>query len=106
MLPAYAGTRDLPLALRRHLSGCPGCRVELARYEALSGSLSGMTAHAVEAPPGLKAALLAIPSQANRLEHVRSHVARNRTKYAGAAAALVGMAGAALWQSRRRTATA
>lgn len=105
MLPAYAGD-ELPLDVRRHLGRCPECRAELARYESLSGSLSDLSAHTVEVPASLRASLVAIPSSARRLDEVRSHVSRNRKTYAGLAVTVAGAAGAAVWRSRRRVATA
>jgi predicted anti-sigma-YlaC factor YlaD len=107
MLPAYLQGGEGSLAVRRHLSGCPGCRAELRRYEALAGGLSRMRSVAAEPPPSLKPALLAIPRSENRVEAVRTHIARNRRTYAGAAAvAIAGAAGALAWQSRRRLAPA
>src|SRR5687768_1219766 len=106
MLPAYAGSRDLPLSMRRHLSSCPGCRAEQARYEVLGRSLLSMTSEVADPPRGLRDVLVAIPAESSRLVAARAHVVRHKTKYAGAAVTLAGMAGAALWQSRRRAATA
>jgi hypothetical protein len=107
MLPAYLQDGEGSLAVRRHLSGCPDCRAELRRYEALAGGLHRMRSVAAEPPLSLKPALLAIPLSENRIEAVRTHIARNRRTYAGAAAvAIAGAAGALAWQSRRRLATA
>jgi anti-sigma factor RsiW len=109
MLPAY--TRgETSLAIRRHLSRCPECKAELARYESLVQGLDSLQAVTVEAPPQLVDALMAIPAQAGSLDAVRTHVLRNRNAYIGGAAAAVAVAGAvgaALWRSRRqRLATA
>jgi anti-sigma factor RsiW len=107
MLPAYVKDRDVSLEVRRHLSRCDGCRAELARYEALEGALVSMRGGVVEPPEGLRAALLQIPENAGRVEALRTHVARNRKKYAGAAALAAGALGAAALRSRRhRTALA
>ena len=107
MLPAYLQDGEGSLAVRRHISGCPDCRAELRKYEALAGGLSRMHAVTAEPPPTLKPALLSIPVADNRIEAVRTHVARNRRTYAGAAAvALAGAAGALAWLSRRRLAPA
>ena len=107
MLPAYLQDGEGSLAVRRHLSGCPDCRAELRRYEALAGGLSRLRSVAAEAPPSLKPALVSIPVSDNRVEAVRTHVARNRRTYAGAAAvAFAGAAGALAWWSRRRLAPA
>ena len=107
MLPAYLQDGEGSLAVRRHLSGCPDCRAELRRYEALAGGLSRLRSVTADAPPSLKPALVSIPVSDNRVEAVRTHVARNRRTYAGAAAvAIAGAAGALAWWSRRRLAPA
>jgi anti-sigma factor RsiW len=107
MIPAYMQSGEGSLAVRRHLSSCPDCRAELRRYEALAGGLSQMRSVAAEPPLSLKPALLAIPNSENRVEAVRTHIARNRRSYTGAAAvAVAGAAGALVWRSRRRLAPA
>ena len=59
------------------------------------------------APPGLLAALKAIPATGSRLQVARTHVTRHRNAYIGGLAlAAAGAAGAALWRSRVRTAAA
>ncbi len=105
MLPSYAKGED-SLMVRRHLARCSGCQGELDRYGALSQALASLRTTHVEPPRGLLAALIAIPNEANRLEAVRTHVARNKRTYAGVAVAIVGAAGAAAWRTRRRVATA
>lgn len=103
MLPAYARDGEPVLGARRHLSGCPECSAELARYRTLMESLAALESAPVEPPVGLKAALVAIPARARRLEGVRSHVTRNRRKYAsGVAVALAGAAATALWAARKQ----
>ena len=91
------------LAVRRHLSRCPGCRAEAARYESLLRSYQGLRTVTAEPPRGLLASLQTIPQERGRLDDLRTHVDRHRRAYAGAAAALVatGAAGAVLWRSRR-----
>jgi hypothetical protein len=104
MIPAFAGESDPSLGVRRHLSKCAGCREELEIYRILGASMQTLEARPVEVPVGLAAKLIAIPVEASRVDHVRSHVARNRAAYAGGAAAavaVVGAAGALLWRSRR-----
>lgn len=106
-LPAYVKDRSGSLAVRRHLSRCAGCRNELARYDSIVELLGGLEAHVSEPPPGLAAALTAIPNRAGRVETLRTHVTRNRRAYlGGAAVVLAGAAGAALLQHRRRVAPA
>lgn len=106
-LPAYVKDRAGSLAVRRHLSRCPDCRTELARYDSLVELLGGLELHTAEPPPGLAVALAAIPAGAGRVESLRTHVTRNRRAYLGGAAVVVaGAAGAALLQRRRRLATA
>jgi anti-sigma factor RsiW len=106
-LPAYVKDRGGSLSVRRHLSRCAECRKELARYDSLVEMLGALELTAVEPPPGLAAALAAIPSRASRLADVRTHVARNRARYLSGAAVLVaGAAGAAVLQRRRRMAPA
>lgn len=105
MLPAYVRDGETSLTVRRHVSRCPDCKQELARYEALLGAMSSLQSNVVETPLSLKASLLAIPEKAGSLDTVRAHVARNRNAYLGGAAAAVAVAGAAgavLWRSRRR----
>jgi predicted anti-sigma-YlaC factor YlaD len=107
MLPAYSKPAEVPLNVRRHLARCKGCRTALAQYEELAGSLAGLESVAFEPPPGLRAALVSIPSEQSRLAEVRSHLSRNRKAYAGVAVTAAGAVGAALWRSRRqRLATA
>ena len=102
MLPAFARESEPSLALRRHLSRCPECTAELGRYRRLTSALQALESHTVEPPAGLRSALVGIPSEAGRIDAIRGHVARNRRVYAGGAAvALAGAAGAALWQVRR-----
>jgi hypothetical protein len=107
MLPAYLRDGEGSLAVRRHLSGCRDCRAELRRYEALAEGLSHMGAVTADPPASLKPALIAIPNTDTRVEAVRTHLARNRRTYTGAAAvAIAGAAGAIAWRSRRRPALA
>jgi anti-sigma factor RsiW len=102
MLPAYAGEAEPSLAVRRHLSRCPYCAAELARYRTMMSSLEALRSHAFDPPPGLLERLSTIPSEAGRIDTIRVHVGRNRMVYAGGAAvALAGAAGAALWQVRK-----
>ncbi len=102
VLPAYADDPEATLAVRRHLSRCPDCKAELASYDSLLDGLASMREVAVEPLPGLARSLVAIPQASNRIEQLRTHVARNRRAYArGVAVALVGATGAALWRSRR-----
>lgn len=115
-LPAYMNTDGIELRVRRHLSRCPDCQTELARYEALMGGLRTLQTVTAEPPAGLFGALVDIPARASRLrgarvraESARDHVARNRSAYisTGVAVALAGAVSAALWRSRaRRVATA
>lgn len=104
MIPALAGEGEPSLAVRRHLATCKGCRGELETYRSVLASMRTLEARPVEVPAGLAAKLIAIPGEASRIDHVRSHVTRNRAAYAGgtaAAVAVVGAAGALLWRSRR-----
>ena len=102
MLPAYANGEEPSLGVRRHLSRCQGCSAEMARYRTLMTSLRSLEAHAPELPAGLVDRLIQIPSEAGRIDILRVHVARNRRVYAGGAAvALAGVAGAALWRRHR-----
>jgi len=106
-LPAYVKDRSESLAVRRHVSRCPDCRKELVHYESMVEALGGLEMRTVEPPPGLAAALAAIPSRSNKLAEVRTHVARNRARYlSGAAVLLAGPAGPAVLQRRRRIAPA
>jgi hypothetical protein len=106
ILPAYSRDGDVGLPVRRHLSRCPDCTSELANYEAMFGSLASLKTHTIEPPPELFHQLAAIPYRSNRIEDARTHVVRNRNKYAtGVAVATAGAVAAALWRARR-TATA
>ena len=107
-IPAFMDHGSDSLEVRRHLARCPECKSELAAYEELRSALSAMESATVPAPRGLMTALIQIPSQANRLEQVRTHVARNRNQYIGGAAVLAaGAVGAAVLRTRsRRVATA
>lgn len=105
MLPAYVKGEGETLSLRRHLTACESCSTELARYQALTTGLRSLAAARTEVPIGLKAALLAVPTErAHRTAVVKTHVTRNRTKYAGGLA--VAVVGAAIWASRGRRAAA
>lgn len=107
ILPAYSRDGDAGLSVRRHLSRCDDCSAELGRYEVLFRSLQDMRAHTTEPPPELVHQLATIPYRSNRLSDARTHVVRNKNRYAaGLAVAAVG-AGAAVWRTRRsRIATA
>ncbi|MQA99395.1 MAG: hypothetical protein GEU78_03740 [Actinobacteria bacterium] len=97
ILPAYARDAERSLEARRHLSRCEDCRAELRRYETMLGGLSEMRAQtAGEVPAGLLASLVEIPNRETTIDVMKAHLARNRKVYAGAAAALVGVAGAAV----------
>ncbi|MGI8774562.1 MAG: anti-sigma factor family protein [Actinomycetota bacterium] len=105
MLPAYVKGEGETLSLRRHLTGCGPCSTELVRYQALTDGLRSLAAARAQVPAGLKPALLAIPTErAHRAASVKTHVTRNRTKYAGGLA--VAVVGAAIWASRGRRAAA
>lgn len=108
MLPAYAGEGDLPLHVRRHLSRCGECRSKVAQYAELAEALHALPqVSSMEPPHGLREALVAIPSEAGRIEALRSHLSRNRKTYAGLLVGVAGAAGAAVWRTRRqRPATA
>ena len=107
MLPAYLDEPGGSLAVRRHLAGCDGCHKELARYEALSVQLPQLQTHTFEPPASLLPALQGIPSELDSIEALKTHVWRNRNAYLGGAAVLAASAaGAVLWRSRRRFATA
>ncbi len=107
-IPAFMDHGSDALEIRRHLARCPECQAELAAYEQLRVSLAAMESAAVAPPRGLMTALLQIPERANRLEQVRTHLARNRKQYIGGAAVLAaGALGAAALRTRsRRIATA
>jgi len=101
VLPSYARDRNASLRVRRHISSCAVCGAELARYDELLAGLRSMRDETVLAPPGLVAALTAIPSNGTRLQVARTHVTRHRKAYIGGLAlAAAGAAGAALWRSR------
>lgn len=97
ILPAYVRDSERSLEAKRHLSRCEDCRSELRRYETMLWGLTELRAQPVEdVPAGLLASLVEIPARESRLDVVKAHVARNRKVYAGAAAAVVGVAGAAV----------
>jgi hypothetical protein len=106
MLPAYARGEDESLAVRRHLSRCADCRTEAERYDVLRATLGELRSVASEVPAGLKSALIDIPQRADRVAVVKDHLTRNRGAYAGGLAAAAAVAGAAVWRTRRRVATA
>ncbi|MGH2825633.1 MAG: anti-sigma factor family protein [Actinomycetota bacterium] len=106
MIPALARESQPSLAVRRHLGKCQGCRQELETYRNLVASLQTLEARTAEPPAGLAAQLIAIPAGVSTVDHLRSHVTRNRAAYAGGTAAAVAVAGAAaalLWRSRDRS---
>ena len=105
LLPAYAVEPSGSLAVRRHLSRCPGCRAELARYRALERGLTALGGRTVPPPPGLLAAREDIPrAQSGALRQVALHLIRKRSAYAGglALAGLAAVTGALVWRSRLR----
>ena len=107
VLPAYARDRNASVRVRRHISSCAACSTELARYEELLAGLRMLRDETAAAPPGLVAALTAIPSGGSKLQVARTHVTRHRRAYLGGlAVAAVGATGAALWRARARTAVA
>lgn len=108
VLPAYSRDGDVGLPVRRHLSRCPDCSAELDRYQVLFRSLQDMRSRSLQPPPELVHQLAAIPYRSDRLTEARTHLARNRNRYAaGLAVAAAGAAGAVFWRSRRsRIATA
>ena len=107
MLPAYADGGGATLAVRRHLARCGDCRTQLAQYDALGDHLHTLATAIVDVPTDLVRSLDRIPGEMTRVDDVVVHVVRNRRKYLGGiAVAAVGAAGAALWQRRRRVATA
>ena len=96
ILPAYVRDAERSLEAKRHLSRCEDCRAELRRYETMLWRLGEMRSQpAGDVPAGLLASLVAIPNRETRIDVMKSHVARNRKVYAGAAA-MVGVAGAAV----------
>ncbi|HYO61430.1 MAG TPA: hypothetical protein VEU29_05990 [Actinomycetota bacterium] len=101
-LPDLVDEPDSSLAVRRHLSRCPECSAELDAYRSLRTATARLALATSQPPPGLKDALVAIPSGATRLEDVRSHVSRHRREYAAGMAIALGATGAAMWRSRRR----
>ncbi len=102
ILPAYADDPDATLAVRRHLSRCSDCKAELAEYNSLLDGLADLRSFAVEPPAELTRALVAIPSRGSKTEQVKTHLARNRGRYAGGVAvAVLGAGAAALWKTRR-----
>jgi predicted anti-sigma-YlaC factor YlaD len=103
LLPAQEGRGEATLTVRRHLSRCPECRAELARYEALGSAMRSLESHTVEPPPGLAPALAAIPTRSGVVTGARRHVTRNRRAYAGGLAAIaVAGTGAVVWRARAR----
>jgi anti-sigma factor RsiW len=102
-LPADRGApASMSLAMRRHLSRCPDCARELEQYRTLRSTTALLAGATASPPPGLRDALVALPTEQSRLDDVRSHLARHRRAYAGGVAVALGAAGAALWRSRRR----
>ena len=105
MLPAYTED-ELSFPVRRHLASCADCRTELARYEEIASGLSALATVQLDPPANLLPALRSIPDEIGRVDELVGHFLRNRAAYLGGAAVLAGAAGAALWRSRRRLATA
>ncbi|HWL65912.1 MAG TPA: zf-HC2 domain-containing protein [Actinomycetota bacterium] len=106
MLPAYAED-ELTFPVRRHLGSCGDCRAELVRYEEIASGLSALATVQLNPPVGLLPALRSIPEESGRVDDLVGHFLRNRAAYLGGAAVVAaGAAGAALWRSRRRLATA
>jgi anti-sigma factor RsiW len=102
-LPAYVRNGEMPLAVRHHVSACPECSAELARYEVLLDGLGDLRHQVMDAPPTLVRSLSAIPSRHRRLRGAQRHVVRHRRAYLGGLAlAAAGAAGAAVWRSRIR----
>lgn len=107
MLPAYVDEPRPDLSLRRHLASCENCKHEIARYEEMGLGLQALALQSADPPSDLLPALMAIPDADTAVAVVKIHVARNRKAYLSGAAVLVaGVAGAALWRSRRRLAPA
>ena len=102
LLPAYVEDRYANLTVRRHLSRCAECRVELEQYEELRAGLASLQSIAAQPPSDLLQKLVAIPHEGPAVQRVQTHVSRHRKVYAGGlAVAVMGAAGAAFWRSRR-----
>ena len=101
-LPELVEEPGMSLAVRRHLSRCTECARELETYRSLRTATAQLAAATAAPPPGLKDALVSIPSEGTRLEDLRAHVSRHRREYAAGVAIALGATGAALWRSRRR----
>lgn len=101
ILPAYADDPEATLAVRRHLSRCGDCKTELSEYNSLLDGLAELRSVAVEPPLAVSRALVAIPSRGSKAEQVKTHLVRNRGRYAGGVAvAVLGAGAAALWKTR------
>jgi hypothetical protein len=106
-LPAFVRDRSGSLNVRRHLARCDECRSELARYESVLDSLTMLRSATVDAPQSLVRALTEIPSIEGRIDHLRTHLARNRRAYlSGVAVVAAGAAGAVALRGVRRPARA
>lgn len=107
-LPALRDGDEVGAEVRRHVSSCPGCAVELSRYEALVRGLASLERVTAEPPPGLAPALVAIPLRGIHAgERLRAHVTRNRAAYLGGlAVAVAGTAASTVLWRRRRLAAA
>jgi Putative zinc-finger len=100
-LPAYVRDGEMSLQVRRHVSGCPDCRAELARYEVLLEGLGLLRTQTLDPPPELLPSLYATPSRRRHLSGAQRHVVRHRRAYLGGLAlAAAGAAGAAVWRSK------
>ena len=100
-LPAFADGHD-DLTVRRHLAGCPECRADLDRYEAVAHGMRSLARETVAPSAQLVSALYEIPSQQDRLDVVRTHLAEHRKVYLGGAAAIAAAGVSALvWRSRK-----
>ena len=102
VLPAYADDAEATLAVRRHLSRCDDCKAELVAYNSLLDGLAELRSVTADPPPALSRALVTIPTGGGPTDLVRTHIARNRRRYAGGiAVAVVGAGAAAMWKTRR-----
>ena len=102
MLPAYIDGDAGLSAVELHLDSCGSCRAELEAYAELLRALGQMRFSTAEPPPGLMERLMELPQRSGTAVLLKRHLASNRAAYlSGAAVAVTGAAGTAVWLLRR-----
>lgn len=91
--------------IQDHLTSCPDCRAELARFDELQAALGSLPDHSLEPPSWLEGSITeTIQQKAARIAALRQleRQVRRPGVVTGGALMAAGIAGALLFRSKRR----